>query len=67
VVAPDEVEVLADTGYPSLTLVTCYPFRYVGPAPERFIVRARAVGAPESGADAPAEDRQFGPKGGAVP
>jgi sortase A len=67
VVAPDEVEVLADTGYPSLTLVTCYPFRYVGPAPDRFIVRARAVGAPESDADAPAEDRQFGPMGGAVP
>ena len=33
--------------YPSpdavLTLVTCYPFRYVGPAPQRLIVSARAV------------------------
>jgi len=26
-----------------LTLVTCYPFYYVGPAPKRFIVRARRV------------------------
>lgn len=67
VVAPDEVDVLADTGYPSLTLVTCYPFRYVGPAPERFIVRARAVDAPESIAAGPAEARQSGPRRGATP
>jgi sortase A len=26
-----------------LTLVTCYPFTYIGPAPERFIVKAREV------------------------
>jgi sortase (surface protein transpeptidase) len=26
-----------------LTLVTCYPFTYIGEAPERFIVRARLV------------------------
>lgn len=40
VVEPDQVEVAGSTGYPSLTLVTCYPFRYVGNAPERYIVRA---------------------------
>jgi len=28
---------------PLLTLVTCYPFYYVGPAPKRFIVRARLI------------------------
>lgn len=40
VVAPQDVAVLADTGRPSVTLVTCYPFLYVGAAPQRFIVRA---------------------------
>jgi len=40
VVGPRDTRVLADTAEPALTLVTCYPFHYVGPAPERFIVRA---------------------------
>jgi len=40
IVAPADVWVLDDTTEPSLTLVTCYPFTYVGAAPERFIVRA---------------------------
>jgi sortase A len=41
VVDPGAVEVLASTGDAALTLVTCYPFRYVGPAPRRFIVSGR--------------------------
>ncbi|AMY09076.1 sortase [Luteitalea pratensis] len=40
VVSPDDVSVLDATPTRSLTLVTCYPFYFVGPAPERFIVRA---------------------------
>jgi len=40
IVAPDDVAVLRDSGGNILTLVTCYPFYYVGPAPQRFIVRA---------------------------
>jgi sortase A len=40
VVEPDEVSVLDDTHQDALTLVTCYPFYYVGSAPRRFIVRA---------------------------
>ena len=40
IVAPSDVWVLGDTREPSLTLVTCYPFSYIGAAPERFIVRA---------------------------
>jgi sortase A len=40
IVEPDAVEVLKDSGQPVLTLVTCYPFYFVGPAPKRFIVRA---------------------------
>src|ERR1035437_4902699 len=43
VVEPDNVGVLAPSGNNVLTLVTCYPFNYVGPAPERWIVRARQV------------------------
>jgi sortase A len=41
VVRPEDTGVLLPTAEPALTLVTCYPFRYIGPAPERFIVRAR--------------------------
>jgi sortase A len=41
VVAPGAVEVLEPTGGRTLTLITCYPFSYVGAAPNRFIVRAR--------------------------
>src|SRR5687767_11059826 len=41
VVDPHDTWVLDPTGDPALTLVTCYPFRYVGSAPRRFIVRAR--------------------------
>lgn len=40
VVGPGETRVLAPTGDAILTLVTCFPFGYVGPAPDRFIVRA---------------------------
>lgn len=44
VVESSAVHVLDDTATPALTLVTCYPFYYVGPAPKRFIVRARQTG-----------------------
>jgi sortase A len=40
VVPPSDVSVLEPTARPVLTLVTCYPFNYIGSAPERFIVRA---------------------------
>ena len=40
VVNPQDVSVLDPTSIPALTLVTCYPFYFNGPAPERFIVRA---------------------------
>jgi sortase A len=41
IVEPDNVEVLADSADPTLTLITCYPFSYIGPAPKRFVVRAK--------------------------
>lgn len=34
-------DALPDSATPTLSLVTCYPFHYVGPAPKRFIVTAR--------------------------
>jgi sortase A len=43
VVQPADIWVLEDTPTPVLTLVTCYPFTFVGSAPERFVVRARLV------------------------
>jgi sortase A len=45
IVDPSNVGVLAPSGENVLTLVTCYPFYYVGPAPQRWIVRARQVSA----------------------
>jgi sortase A len=43
VVQPDDISVLGHTNQSILTLVTCYPFYYVGSAPQRFIVRAHRV------------------------
>ena len=41
IVDPIDVDVLAATSEPTITLVTCFPFYFVGSAPQRFIVRAR--------------------------
>ena len=43
IVDPQDVWVLDQTSDPALTLITCYPFRYIGSAPQRFIVRAQLV------------------------
>jgi sortase A len=43
IVSPSDVEVLSSDGHEILTLVTCYPFYFVGPSPNRFIVRAARV------------------------
>ncbi len=45
IVKPTDVGVLRSDGHDSLTLITCYPFYYIGSAPERFIVQARLVSA----------------------
>jgi sortase A len=44
IVDPEDVYVLDDADHPTLTLVTCYPFEYIGHAPRRFIVSADLVG-----------------------
>ena len=43
VVGPEDTQVLDNSGGDILTLVTCYPFYFVGPAPRRFIVRAQRI------------------------
>lgn len=43
VVEPNDLSVLRDEPRPTLTLITCYPFRFIGPAPKRFIVRAERI------------------------
>jgi len=43
IVSPDEIRVLRPTERETLTLVTCYPFNFVGSAPKRFIVQAVCV------------------------
>jgi sortase A len=43
VVGPDDVSMLGGDGGTDLTLITCYPFGYLGPAPRRFVVLAKRV------------------------
>lgn len=43
VVSPTDIEVLKPSNGRELTLITCFPFDYIGPAPNRFIVRAFEV------------------------
>ena len=59
IVTPKNVEVLDPTKDNYITLVTCYPFNYVGSAPKRFIVHARQVaGVPAEEARATGRDRR---------
>jgi sortase A len=48
-VGPQDVEVLKASDHPTLTLITCYPFNYVGPAPLRFVVQASEIPPSQSG------------------
>lgn len=49
VVTPEQVEVLEIRQRPELTLITCYPFDFVGAAPKRFIVHAHLLSAAPDG------------------
>ena len=44
IVDPDDVSVLRPRTRNALTLITCYPFYFVGNAPRRFIVHAETLG-----------------------
>jgi sortase A len=56
VVRPDAVHVLAPTARTTLTLITCYPFYFIGSAPERYVVQAQLAGPDDFGLGA--EDGQ---------
>jgi sortase A len=43
IVKPTDVSVLKQTEDPTLTLITCYPTYYIGPAPERLVVFSKLV------------------------
>ena len=43
-VKPQDVQVLDASAHPTLTLITCYPFDYIGAAPLRFVVKASEIG-----------------------
>ena len=47
IVSPSATEVLQSSGRDELTLITCYPFYYIGAAPDRFVVHARRIGNPQ--------------------
>jgi sortase A len=47
IVTPDDVSVLKSMGAPSLTLVTCYPFYFIGSAPQRYVVHASSTDDPK--------------------
>lgn len=43
IVAPDQTWVLQPSSRESLTLITCYPFHFIGSAPQRYVVRAHRL------------------------
>src|SRR5207245_8612974 len=44
IVGPDDVYVLNPTEQPTLTLVTCFPFEFIGHAPKRYVIQATLTG-----------------------
>ena len=61
IVKPEEVSVLKSGAQSELTLVTCYPFSYVGSAPDRFIVKARALTSAPVAKPSPRQENPRGP------
>jgi len=51
IVDPDDVSVIAPSEDARLTLITCYPTYYIGPAPERLVVFSKLANAGPAGAD----------------
>jgi sortase A len=59
VVEPANVSVLAPRADPSITLVTCYPFYFIGSAPQRYIVRASLGGSSAKRLEVSNNSRKF--------
>lgn len=49
IVMPNDISVLKRTSDARLTLITCYPIYYIGPAPKRLVVFSKLVGAHKTG------------------
>ena len=49
IVEPDDVSVLKQTADPQLTLITCYPTYYIGPAPQRLVIFSKLVDSSDYG------------------
>jgi len=63
IVNPDDISVLRPRSKSSLTLVTCYPFYFVGSAPQRFVVHA-SIATPAVQRNASQEPSPAGKRGG---
>ncbi len=61
IVAPGDVSVLKPTGRDTLTLITCYPFYYVGSAPNRLVIRAGLIRSPTALTSSPKQDTEHSP------
>jgi sortase A len=68
IVQPTDIAVVNPTPDATITLITCYPFYYVGDAPERFIVKGKLIGAgaqlPSGAARAGAQNARGARRGG---
>ena len=62
IVPPERTDLLAPTSTPALTLVTCYPFNWIGTAPLRFVVRALPAATEQDSASRARRTRE-GPSG----
>jgi sortase A len=62
IVSPDDVSVLAPTPAPTLTLVTCFPFYFIGNAPQRYIVTASLTSSGQTNKSASVNSNPYGKK-----
>jgi LPXTG-site transpeptidase (sortase) family protein len=67
IVSPDDVDSINPTSDSELTLITCYPFFYVGSAPDRFIVHAKRTDTPQDAAAKPQSSETPGTPASSIP
>jgi sortase A len=62
IVKPSDLSVIQPEGSKKLlTMITCYPFYYIGAAPKRFIVQARLIESEDASTEAMTESHNMGP------
>ena len=62
IVKPDEISVVQPTNDNRLTLITCYPTYYIGPAPERLVITSKLVGEPDPRSSRQEDAKRLSPK-----